>query len=342
MLRLSMHATWLACALLANISPVAADTYNLVKEYSGSSFFNEWDFFDHYDNLTNGDAVFVSAKAAKSSKLAYVDPSSSHAIIKVDNTTRIRPGEKRNAVRISTQDRYTVGSVWIADMLHVPYGCSVWSSWWSSSPNWPLGGEIDSFEAINMSPRSQMGLHATQGCSQVNPVQSSPLINSTDCNHDANNNQGCIVTPPSFNSYGPAFSAAGGGVWVTEFAEKGISIWFFERKDVPPSISSSMNSIDTSSLGTPTGNWPGAGCNIQQFFQPQHLVLDITLCGDFARPPAIFSQTCKGVCYDDYVLGSPSTYDTAFFDISFIKVFGANGNTILHKASSGVSWLCIF
>ena len=42
--------------------------------------------------------------------------------MKVDNTTAVPFNDKRNTVRISTKDRFAVGSVWIADMLHVPFG----------------------------------------------------------------------------------------------------------------------------------------------------------------------------------------------------------------------------
>jgi hypothetical protein len=45
--------------------------------------------------------------------------------MKVDNTTNVAFNQKRNAVRITTKDRFTVGSVWIADMLHVPFGVSL-------------------------------------------------------------------------------------------------------------------------------------------------------------------------------------------------------------------------
>lgn len=54
-------------------------------------------------------------------------------------------------------------------------------------------------------------------------LQTSTLINSTDCSIFANNNEGCIITNPNTTSYGPAFAANGGGVFVTEFATKGIS-----------------------------------------------------------------------------------------------------------------------
>lgn len=82
---------------------------------------NKPDFTD--DNLTHGDAMFVNASVASSSKIAFVN-SVGNAIIKVDNTSFVEHGDRRNTVRIASDDRYAVGSLWIADMLHVPYGVS--------------------------------------------------------------------------------------------------------------------------------------------------------------------------------------------------------------------------
>lgn len=74
------------------------------------------------DNLTHGDAIFVSQEVASSANLAYINDAG-NAIIKVDNTTNVQAGQKRNTVRIQTNDLFGVGSLWIADMVHVPYGC---------------------------------------------------------------------------------------------------------------------------------------------------------------------------------------------------------------------------
>lgn len=41
---------------------------------------------------------------------------------KVDNTSTVAWNDKRNTVRISSNDYFEVGSLWIADMYHVPYG----------------------------------------------------------------------------------------------------------------------------------------------------------------------------------------------------------------------------
>lgn len=313
---------------------VSATQYNFAKEYSGSSFFDGWNFYGNFDNLTNGDAIFVNASAASSDQLAYVDSSTNHAIIKVDNTTTVPYNDKRNTVRINTLDKFSVGSVWVSDMVHVPYGCSVWPAWWSQAPNWPVGGEIDTFEGVNQVTMNQMTLHTEPGCTQVSPNQTSTIVNSTDCSFEANSNQGCVVVDPSTASYGAGFAGAGGGVFVTEFAEVGVSIWFFSRSQVPSVLSSNSSTIDTSTFGIPVANWPNGGCNVNQFFQPQSLIFDITLCGDFAGAPAVFNETCTGDCYQTWVLGPPSNYDNAYFEISYVRIFSAQGQNTVVAASS--------
>ncbi|KAF5362963.1 hypothetical protein D9758_007048 [Tetrapyrgos nigripes] len=315
---------------LANLGGVEATSYNLVKGYEGSTFFDDWDFYGSFDNLTNGDAIFVTSDVAASSKLAYVDSTTNRAIIKVDNTSTVPFNEKRNTVRIASKELYNVGSVWIADMYHVPYGCSVWPAFWSQAPHWPNGGEIDTFEGVNQVTMNQMGLHTTEGCTQVNPIQTSSLVNSTDCNFQTNSNEGCIVTNPTTKSYGADFAAAGGGVFVTEMAESGISVWFFSRSDIPTSISAKAESIDTSTLGEPVGNWPNDGCNVDKFFGAQNLIFDITLCGDFAGAPSVFAETCPGTCYPDYVVGNGSNYANAYFEVDYVRV-GSNTHACISK-----------
>ncbi|PAV15039.1 glycoside hydrolase family 16 [Pyrrhoderma noxium] len=267
--------------LLVSVAPLAlATSYNYITEYSGKTFFDEWNYFNNVDNLTNGDVLFLDRSAAAAQKLTYVNDAG-NAIMKVDNSSTISVGDKRNSIRIVSKDRVNVGSVWIADFLHVPYGCSTWPAFWSTGPSWPSGGEIDTFEGINNNTRNTMTLHTEPGCVQRNAIQTSKLVNSTDCSYLLNGNQGCSVTDHETSSYGEAFHKAGGGLFVTEFAEKGISIWFFNRSSIPSELSAEdLSSFDTSNLGTPAANWPNTGCNMAQYFKPQNLIMDITLCGD--------------------------------------------------------------
>jgi hypothetical protein len=103
------------------------------------------------------------------------------------------------------------------------FQCSVWPAFWSEAANWPIGGEIDTFEGVNMVHNSQSALHTEPGCTVVDAVQTSTLVVSTDCSFKANQNEGCATQNPDPKSYGAAFAASGGGVFVTEFAETGIS-----------------------------------------------------------------------------------------------------------------------
>jgi hypothetical protein len=64
---------------------------------------------------------FLASEQATAQQLAFVN-SAGNAIIKVDNTTVVPAGANRDTIRITTTDTYGVGSVWITDMLHVPFG----------------------------------------------------------------------------------------------------------------------------------------------------------------------------------------------------------------------------
>ena len=101
----------------------------------------------------------------------------------------------------------------------------MWPAFWSYAvaSNWPTGGEIDRFEVVNNVLNAQMALHSEPEYSVVNPVQTSTLVNTTDCNVQADQNMGCVLENPDRNYYGAAFASASGGVFVTELAEKGIS-----------------------------------------------------------------------------------------------------------------------
>lgn len=195
---------------------------------------------------------------AFSQGLAYVN-SAGHAVMKVDNTTNVAFNQSRNSVssygvfvcclylpplqvRITTQQSYAVGSLWIIDAIHLPYGCSVrpcparhtmlhdcsllcslicsqvWPAFWTKGPLWPNDGEIDIIEAINLMPSNQMALHTLPGCTHTTP----PNQNGTSGELDCSQPPGCLVAENAPNSFQSGFAAAGGGVWATQFDVAGI------------------------------------------------------------------------------------------------------------------------
>ncbi|KAI0830328.1 concanavalin A-like lectin/glucanase domain-containing protein [Trametes gibbosa] len=344
-----MHITTTAAAVALIASTPAFAAYNLVKEYSGSNFFSEWDFYGSYDNLTSGDVIWVTKANATQSKLAYVNDAG-NAIIKVDNTTFVPYNEKRDSVRVTTQDFFSIGTVLIFDATHLPYGCSVWPSFWTKGQNWPIGGEIDIIEAVNLMTFNQMALHTQGGCTQPSSVTQTGTTGNTNCSTDA----GCTVAETQANSFGESFATAGGGVWAAQIDSSGIYIWFWTRSNVPSSVSSATDSVDPSSWGTPSASYPSSSCDINQFFTPQQIVLDITLCGNWAGVTSVYQSTCGGdgtatACYLDNVINNGTNYANAYFEIAYIKAFSnsaalvpseSGGSTVLVSAtatSSGAS-----
>lgn len=71
--------------------------YNPVREYSGLSFFDGWDFYGSWDNLTLGDVWWLDRDDAYKTNLAYIN-AAGNAILKVDDTSTVATGQKRNSV----------------------------------------------------------------------------------------------------------------------------------------------------------------------------------------------------------------------------------------------------
>ncbi|KAF8886573.1 glycoside hydrolase family 16 protein [Infundibulicybe gibba] len=307
---------------------LAARAYDIMRDYSGKTFFTGWDFYGQYDNLTLGDVVWLNRADAFAQGLAYVN-SAGNAVLKVDNTHDVQPLQKRNSVRITTQQAYAVGSLWITDMLHIPFGCSVWPAFWTKGPTWPDNGEIDIMEAINLMDHNQMALHTTPGCMHAAAPNQMGLSGELDCSTPS----GCLVAETAPNSYGRGFANAGGGVFAAQFDVAGCrSIWFWSRPNVPASITQATSSsgMDVSQWGPPSASFPAAGCNITQFFTPQNLVLDITLCGIWAGLPQTYLPACgasgpTGICYNDNVVGPGSRYTDAFFEIKYVRAYTTGG-----------------
>ncbi|KAI0660223.1 concanavalin A-like lectin/glucanase domain-containing protein [Cubamyces menziesii] len=336
--------TLLAYPLILGVAPVFA-VYSFVKEYSGSSFFSDWDFGNGtYDRTTHGHVNYLTEADAMSQNLTYINDAG-HAVIRVDDFTTVIWENKRNSVRIQSNDFFPIGSVIVFDATHVPFGCSVWPGFWTKGPNWPLDGEIDIVESVNLLGHNQMSLHTLSGCNQPSSVKQLGQTIGTDCSAGADSATGCGVAETQPKSFGADFVSAGGGVWATQFDVSGVYIWFWTRKDVPDSVTNAQDSIDTSSWGTPSAAWPSASCNITKYFAPQQLVIDITLCGDWAGIPSLYQSMCGGplgngtydTCYLQNVINTNgSNYADAYFEIASIKVFTVN-ETVLTPTLSGSS-----
>lgn len=56
---------------------------------------------------------------------------------------------------------------------------------------------------------------------------------------------------------------------------------------------------------------------------------------DYAGSSSSFYPSCTGVCYQDWVLGNPSVYDTAYFEVQHLRVYGIPGGfTVISSGAS--------
>jgi len=193
---------------------------------------------------------------------------------------------------------------------------------------------------------NQMALHTRTGCTLNAPASGAQTGQSggLNCSLDS----GCTVTETKSNSFGQGFNQAGGGVFATQFDASGIYIWFWSRANIPSSVTSASTSNSPfgslSDWGTPSASYPtSTGCNISQYFNPQTLVLDITLCGIWAGLSSVYLPQCASqgttqLCYNDNVINAGSTgYANAYFEIKYVRVYGTATAAANSTSSSGSS-----
>lgn len=282
--------------------------------YKGEDFFSQWDFFTE-DDPTHGLVNYQSQGDAESKHLAFVDGDAT--ILAVDATKTLQPGQKRDSVRITSKKKWSAG-LFIADFSHMPFGCSTWPAYWSVGPGWPNAGEIDVVEGVNQQSTNQYTLHTSEGCkaSKGSVDVSGKPGQTTQCATIGGDNTGCAYIDTDARSYGQGFNDAGGGVFAHLWDHTGIKIWHFARSDVPSNIQS--GSPDPSGWGSPAAFWSSDTCDIGQHFHDHSLVIDTTLCGDWAG--AVYSSAgCPGTC--EQAVADPKNFKDAKWKINFVAVY---------------------
>ncbi|KAH9994431.1 glycoside hydrolase family 16 protein [Russula vinacea] len=318
-------------------SPTSTSTpgqsnFRLAQSYSGNSFFSGWNFFTGSDP-TNGAVQFVDQQTAKSSNLISIN-SAGNAIMRVDNTSQV--SGNRNSVRIQTQFTFT-GGLLVMDSVHMPTGCGTWPAFWTVGPNWPVEGEIDIVEGVNDYTNNQATIHANTGCqlptSNVTSLGiSGSVVGGTNCAALQTNNQGCGVRASQTNSFGEPFNNNGGGVFTMLWDNTGVSIWFFDRQNIPSDITAQAPVPD--SWGTPSAFWPASSCNPFQFFQNHGAVFDTTLCGDWAgsvwtatgvpgQDQSCAQRTGVATC-QQFVQQNGAALSEAYWEVKGVQIYQSN------------------
>ncbi|KAI0072358.1 putative laminarinase [Panus rudis PR-1116 ss-1] len=311
------RAATIALLFVACTSRVLAATYQLSDNHVGSDFLSS---FTHQAiaDPTHGRVNYVDQATALAQNLTYA--SGNTFIIRADSkTTLSASGPGRNSVRVKSVKTYTT-HVDVFDIRHMPQGCATWpAAWETNESNWPNGGEVDI--GVNDQSPNAMTLHTGPGCTMPASRSQTGTATNLDCDANVNGNSGCGVTAPTANSYGPAFNANGGGWYAMERTNTFIKVWFWPRNagNVPSDVRNGGSSVNTDNWGTPTAFFPNTQCDIASHFSPNNIIINLTLCGDWAG--AVFnSDGCPGDC-NTYVNQNPSAFANAYWDIAALRVY---------------------
>lgn len=232
---------------------------------------------------------YVDQATAESLNLTYTD--SSVAVLRVDSSDTSTTTTGRKSVRVTSKTQYNKG-LFIFDVKHSPFGCAQWPALWLADPdNWPDNGEVDIMESVNLANTgNQMTLHTEAGCTMAgHRREQTGTTLHTNCDAAVNSNAGCGVRGDNA-SYGANLNTAGGGVTAVEWRSAGIRVWQFPRANIPGDIRN--NTPDPSTWGEASADFPNTGCNIDNHFRNQSIIINISLCGDWAGGSAYTESGC--------------------------------------------------
>ena len=166
-----------------------------------------------------------------------------------------------------------------------------------------------------MGTTNQYTLHTSQGCtaSRGSVSITGKPGSSAQCAVTKSSNTGCAYQDTDARSYGQGFKDANGGVFIHLIESTGITAWFFSRNDIPINVQS--NSPDPSTWGSPAAYWSSDTCDIAQHFHGLSLVIDSTLCGDWAGLE-YGTSGCPGTC--EQAVADPSNFESGNINKVFL------------------------
>ncbi|KAK4545367.1 hypothetical protein LTR36_003547 [Oleoguttula mirabilis] len=301
-------------------------SYTLQDTYSGTDFFDSFDYYTGYDP-SSGFVHYVPNTTATSSTYNLTYASSTSAVMRVD-TTDTDASTGRYSVRITSKKQYDSG-LFVFDVLNSPYGCSTWPALWLSDPsNWPTNGEIDVMEAVNQATTgNQMTLHTTDDCKMDVKRKESGTVLEKNCWNETESNAGCGVQGAQ-DTFGEAFNDNGGGVYALELRDAGIRIWFWARGSIPSDIPTDVTDTtapDPSTWGEALADFPATDCDISSHFKNQSIIANIDLCGSWAGATSVYSDedSCPGTC-ESFVTTNATAFETAYWEFSSWRVYTAS------------------
>ncbi|RXW14301.1 hypothetical protein EST38_g11546 [Candolleomyces aberdarensis] len=282
MLPRSFHSGLLThLILLATASVVSAQHYRIKDVFIGQDFFNSWTW-ETFQDPTHGRVNYVDQATAISKNLSYVVDN--QFVMRADSSSVVNVNSRgRDSIRIKSNAAYDA-ALMVLDLAHMPEGCATWPAWWTLSAKgpWPVGGEIDIIEGVNLNSNNAATLHTSSACSMADSRNQKGTATSTDCDVAANSNQGCGTKFSRDNSYGSKFNRRNGGWYVVQRdAAAGIKVWFWPRDDpsLPQSIRYGSSDIDIGpEWGMPEASFTFENCDYGGHFDAHQVMFDLTFC----------------------------------------------------------------
>ncbi|KAF8202335.1 glycoside hydrolase family 16 protein [Pholiota molesta] len=288
--------------------------YTLSENIVGHDFLEAFNF-QAITDPTHGRVNYVNESDALSKNLVQVSWDS--FIMRADYTTVLSPdGPGRDSVRILSKNTYNA-TLMIFDIRHMPEGCSTWPAIRTKQAAPPNIGIIDILEGVNNQKFDQVTLHTSGGCTVPPGRSESGLAISNDC--DA----GCSVGLHNSSSFGPSFNDAGGGWYAMERNSDHVKVWFWRRTDlfVPLDVRLAGQSVNPLLWGTPAAYFPNTSCDMEAFLTKHNIMINLTLCGDWAGSDDVYSASgCPSTCID-HVNNDPSSFEKAMFDFAAIRIY---------------------
>jgi len=334
-----------------------AAPYSLVRNYSGQTFFDSFDFYSKPDPASSF-VQYVDIHTANDSAFAgfvdYVytdDMNQTRSVDKlvylgVDFTTNTTSG--RESVRMEASETFN-HSLIVADIYHMPGGCGVWPAFWllGTGLPWPQAGEIDVLEGINDQALNRMSLHTDKQLVLDNNTHAGLTVSrpgcdlrqqgqtlSSDCNVGTSGGTGCSIMGVNATSqgFGSRFNAVHGGYLVTEFTNEWIKIWQMDRSTGDVVFS---NNVQTNlgigrmrSWGPPTALFSRNGTNLSSYFMNLQMIFNTAFCGPWidgtwsSSACTSLAPTCQ-----EYVASNPSAFVDAYWLIKGVYVYQTNSNS---------------
>lgn len=189
-------------------------------------------------------------------------------------------------------------------------------------PNWPNNGEIDIIEEVNDANNDQSTLHTGSNCDFSNVKKNfTGNMKNGNCTSSHNVNHGCDVENNDNKSFGPNYNGNSGGIFVTQWTDDGIFMWWFENNKWPSDIFSNPN---TCQYGIPYAAFPFGSWCTKDHFKNHTIILDINLCGSWAGGNNWNQHCAQDTGYDNcnnYTRYNPHKFSDAYWKIYSLSVF---------------------